>query len=47
MAQITDRMDKSLESLSHEFAKVRTGRANANILSDITIDYYGDRKSVV
>ena len=41
MAQITDRMDKSLESLSHEFAKVRTGRANANILSDITIDYYG------
>lgn len=41
MAQITDRMDKSLDSLSHEFAKVRTGRANANILSDITIDYYG------
>lgn len=41
MAQITDRMDKTLESLSHEFSKVRTGRANANILSDITIDYYG------
>ncbi|WP_425458918.1 ribosome recycling factor [Enorma burkinafasonensis] len=34
-------MDKTLESLSHEFAKVRTGRANANILSDITVDYYG------
>lgn len=41
MSKITDRMDKTLESLSHEFAKVRTGRANANILSDITVDYYG------
>ena len=41
MAEITERMDKTLESLSHEFSKVRTGRANANILSDITIDYYG------
>lgn len=41
MAQITDRMDKTLENLSREFSKVRTGRANANILSDITIDYYG------
>ena len=34
-------MDKSLESLKHNFSKVRTGRANANILSDITVDYYG------
>ncbi len=41
MAQITDRMEKTLENLSREFSKVRTGRANANILSDITIDYYG------
>lgn len=41
MAQITDRMDKTLENLAHEFSKVRTGRANANILSDITVDYYG------
>ena len=41
MAEITERMDKTIDSLSHEFAKVRTGRANANVLSDITIDYYG------
>ena len=34
-------MDKTIESLKHNFAKVRTGRANANILSDITVDYYG------
>ena len=41
MADITVQMDKTIENLKHNFAKVRTGRANANILSDITVDYYG------
>lgn len=41
MASITEHMDKTIESLKHNFAKVRTGRANANVLSDITVDYYG------
>lgn len=41
MSEITQNMDKTIESLKHNFAKVRTGRANANILSDITVDYYG------
>lgn len=41
MASITEHMDKTIESLKHNFAKVRTGRANANILSDITVGYYG------
>lgn len=41
MASITEHMDKTIESLKHNYAKVRTGRANANILSDITVDYYG------
>ncbi|MBM6778070.1 ribosome recycling factor [Collinsella tanakaei] len=41
MADITTQMDKTIESLKHNFGKVRTGRANANILSDITVDYYG------
>lgn len=41
MASITEHMDKTIESLKNNFAKVRTGRANANILSDITVDYYG------
>ena len=41
MASITEHMDKTIESLKHNFAKVRTGRANASILSDITVDYYG------
>ena len=41
MSDITDNMDKTLESLKHNFGKIRTGRANANILADITVDYYG------
>lgn len=41
MPDITAHMDKTLEALKHQFSKVRTGRANANILSDITVDYYG------
>lgn len=41
MSDIKANMDKTLESLKHNFAKVRTGRANANILSDIVVDYYG------
>ncbi len=41
MADITVQMDKTIENLKHNFAKVRTGRANANILSDIAVDYYG------
>ena len=41
MSDITDNMDKTIESLKHNFSKIRTGRANANTLSDITVDYYG------
>lgn len=41
MADITAHMDKSLEALRHNFSKVRTGRANPNILGEITVDYYG------
>ena len=41
MADITAHMDKSIESLKHNFSKVRTGRANPNSLGDITVDYYG------
>ncbi|MDM8300503.1 ribosome recycling factor [Collinsella tanakaei] len=41
MADITAQMDKTIENLKHNFAKVRTGRANANVLADITVDYYG------
>jgi len=36
-----DKMKKSVEALKHEFAKVRTGRANAGLLDHVRIDYYG------
>lgn len=41
MSDIRENMDKAIDSLKHNFTKVRTGRANANVLSDITVDYYG------
>ena len=45
MSEYTDKakagMDRAIEVLRDNFAKVRTGRANAKIISDITVDYYG------
>jgi len=35
------RMTKSLESLGHDLAKIRTGRAHPDILAHVTVDYYG------
>ena len=35
------RMHKSVEALSHEMAKVRTGRAHPSLLGHITVSYYG------
>jgi len=36
-----ERMKKSLESLDHAFAKIRTGRAHPSILDSIMVSYYG------
>ncbi|HFA52247.1 MAG TPA: ribosome recycling factor [Bacteroidetes bacterium] len=36
-------MDKSIEHLNHELAKVRTGKASTNIVNDILVDYYGSK----
>jgi ribosome recycling factor len=35
------RMGKSVESLVHALAKVRTGRAHPSLLDHIRVDYYG------
>ncbi len=35
------RMGKSLESIRHEFSKIRTGRAHPSLLDQITVSYYG------
>jgi ribosome recycling factor len=35
------RMSKSLETLRHELAKIRTGRAHPSLLEHVHVDYYG------
>ncbi|AHY43593.1 MULTISPECIES: ribosome recycling factor [Pseudomonadaceae] len=36
-----ERMKKTLESLDHAFAKIRTGRAHPSILDSVMVSYYG------
>ena len=36
-----ERMEKSMDALSHNFNKIRTGRAHPSLLDGIKIDYYG------
>lgn len=35
------RMEKALDSLSRDFGKLRTGRAQTSLVDDIKVDYYG------
>ena len=35
------KMDQAVAHAGHEFATIRTGRANPGLLSRITVDYYG------
>lgn len=37
------RMKKSIDALSSELSKIRTGRANARLLDHVTVDYYGNQ----
>ena len=37
----TDKMTKTVESLLHEYAGIRAGRANPAVLDKIAVDYYG------
>ena len=39
--QARENMDKTISALKRDFSSLRTGRANAAILDDITVDYYG------
>ena len=41
LLDIEEKMEKSLESLAREYASVRTGRANPNILDRVMVSYYG------
>ncbi len=39
--QAAEKMAKSLDTLKHNLAKVRTGRAHAGLLDHLRVDYYG------
>ena len=41
VAKYRDRMDKAVAALKEEFGSLRTGRANASLLDQITVDAYG------
>lgn len=41
LLELEEKMEERLSSLSKDFSKVRTGRANPKILDDVKIDYYG------
>jgi ribosome recycling factor len=39
--EVRDRMEKALDHLDHELARLRAGRATPALLDGITVDYYG------
>ena len=36
-----EKMEKAISQMKREFASVRTGRANPNVLDKVVVDYYG------
>ena len=44
--QATDKMAKSVETLKHDLAKVRTGRAHVGIIDHLRVDYYGSEMPI-
>lgn len=36
-----DKMDNTIDALQEEFTTIRAGRANPNMLNNLSIDYYG------
>lgn len=44
--QATEKMAKSVETLKHDLAKVRTGRAHPGILDQLRVDYYGSEMPI-
>jgi ribosome recycling factor len=40
------RMRKSVDNLTHELSKVRTGRAHPSLLDHVMVDYYGSQVPV-
>ena len=43
LSNYAQRMDKAVQALKEEFAGLRTGRASANLLDQVTVDAYGSQ----
>ena len=41
LADVESHMQKSVEATQRDFNTIRTGRANANLLDRVTVEYYG------
>jgi ribosome recycling factor len=41
LEQYNTRMDKAVDALKDEYATIRAGRANPNLLNKLKVDYYG------
>ena len=41
LLEAEDKMDKAVDSASHEFANIRTGRATSSMFDQLMVDYYG------
>ena len=41
MMEAEENMEQAIDSLHHEFSRVRTGRANPKMLDVVRVDYYG------
>jgi ribosome recycling factor len=41
LMEAEEKMEERISGLSHELAKIRTGRANPKMFDDIKVEYYG------
>ena len=39
--QLEAKMTKTIDALKHEYTTIRAGRANAQMLDKVRVDYYG------
>ena len=46
MARYRDRMDKTVAALKEEFGSLRTGRASASLLEQVTVEAYGSQTPI-
>jgi ribosome recycling factor len=46
MAKYRERMDKAVAALKEEFGSLRTGRASAGLLDQVTVDAYGSHMPI-